>query len=208
METGEKLYLYPLWLRIWHGINAICIILLIISGLSLHYAGRSFLLVDFQTSIVIHNVSGLVVSLNYLLFIIGNLLTKNGKYYRVKAKGLPGRLQKQITYYISGMFKGMEPPFPISEKRKFNPLQKYAYIFVMYVVFPVLIASGIALLFPEIIVERIFQISGIMITAVLHGLMGFIVSIFLLVHLYTASMGKSPLENYKSIVSGWHSASH
>ncbi len=208
MDNGEKLYLYPLWLRIWHGINAICIILLILSGLSLHYAGRSFLLIDFQASITIHNVSGFIVSVNYLLFVLGNLLTKNGKYYRVKIKGLSDRIQKQIQYYISGMFKGMQPPFPISEKRKFNPLQKYSYIVIMYIVFPILIISGFALLFPEIIVEQIFQVSGIMVTAVLHGLMGFIVSIFLLVHLYTASMGKSPLENYKSIVSGWHSTSH
>lgn len=208
MENGEKLYLYPLWLRIWHGINALCIILLIISGLSLHYAGRSFLLIDFQTAITIHNISGFIVSVNYLLFVFGNILTKNGKYYRVKITGLAGRIQKQITYYISGMFKGMNPPFPVSEKRKFNPLQKYAYIFIMYVVLPILIVSGFALLFPEVIVEQIFRVSGIMLTAVLHGVMGFLVSVFLLVHLYVASMGKSPADNYKSILTGWHEASH
>ena len=208
MGNGDKIYLYPLWLRIWHGINAVCIILLIISGLSLHYAGRSFLLIGFQTAIVVHNISGFIVSINYLLFVFGNLLSRNGRYYRVKAKGLAGRIQKQIIYYVSGMFKGMQPPFPISEKRKFNPLQKYAYIFIMYVVFPVLVVSGFALLYPEIIIERLFQVSGIMLTAVLHGLMGFLISVFLLVHLYVASMGKSPADNYKSIISGWHEASH
>jgi thiosulfate reductase cytochrome b subunit len=204
MGTGERLYLYPLWLRIWHGINALCIIALIISGISLHYADRSIFLLDFQTAISVHNFAGVVVSLSYLLFVFGNLLTKNGKYYRVKVQGLSKRIQKQILYYTQGMFKGEQPPFPVSEKRKFNPLQKYAYIFVMYVFLPVLIVTGFALFFPEIIFEQIFQVSGIMITAVLHGMMGFFVFLFLLVHLYVASMGKSPAQNYKSIITGWH----
>jgi thiosulfate reductase cytochrome b subunit len=202
--TGERLYLYPLWLRIWHGINALCIIALIISGISLHYADRSIILLDFPTAISVHNFAGVLVSLSYLVFFFGNLFTKNGKYYRVKVQGLFKRIQKQISYYTQGMFKGEQPPFPVSEKRKFNPLQKYAYIFVMYVFLPVLIITGFALFFPEIIFEQIFQVSGIMITAVLHGIMGFLVFVFLLIHLYVASMGKSPAENYKSILTGWH----
>ncbi len=205
MGTGEKLYLYPVWLRIWHGINALCIIALIISGISLHYSGRTFFLLDFQSAITVHNIAGFVLSISYFLFFFGNLFTKNGKYYRVKIKGLDKRLLKQINYYVFGMFKGEESPFPVSEKRKFNPLQKYAYIFIMYVFMPLLIITGFALFFPEIIIEQIFQISGIMFTAVLHGIIGFFVFVFLLVHLYVASMGKSPGENYKSIITGWHS---
>lgn len=159
---------------------------------------------DFQTAITVHNFAGFILSLSYLLFLFGNLLTKNGKYYRVKVKGLDKRLRKQINYYISGMFKGEESPFPVSEKRKFNPLQKYAYIFVMYLFLPILIITGFALFFPEVILNQVFNISGIMLTAVIHGITGFLVFIFLLVHLYVASMGKSPGENYKSIITGWH----
>ncbi len=204
MGTGERLYLYPLWLRIWHGINALCIIALIVSGISLHYSGRSFLLLDFQSAISVHNFSGFLLSVSYLVFLFGNILSNNGKYYRVKVQGLGKRINKQVSYYISGMFKGEETPFPVSEKRKFNPLQKYSYIFVMYFFVPVLIITGVALFFPEIILEQVFEISGIMLTAVVHGVTGFLVFIFLLVHLYVASMGKSPGENYKSIITGWH----
>ena len=204
MEAGEKLYLYPLWLRIWHGVNAVCIIVLILSGISLHYSGRSFLLIDFRTAITMHNLAGLLLSLNYLVFLSGNILTGNGKHYRVKVQGLAERIRKQVIYYVYGMFKGESAPYPVTAKRKFNPLQKYAYVFVMYVVLPVLIISGVALLFPEIIFESIFRVSGIMITAILHGAMGFLVFVFLLVHLYVASLGKSPARNYKSIITGWH----
>jgi thiosulfate reductase cytochrome b subunit len=204
MGKGEKLYLYPLWLRIWHGINAFGILALIYSGISLHYSERGALLLSFETAISVHNISGFIVALSYFIFLFGNILTKNGKYYRVKVQGLQNRLMKQIKYYTSGMFKGEESPFPISEKRKFNPLQKYSYLFVMYVFMPVLIITGVALFFPEMIFDRVFNTSGVMITAVLHGVTGFLIFVFLFVHVYVASMGKPPSKNYKSIITGWH----
>lgn len=204
MENGKKLYLYPLWLRFWHGINALGILALIFSGISLHYSDRGAFLLNFETAIAVHNVAGVIVTASYFLFVFGNILTPNGKYYRVKTKGLSKRLTKQIQYYISGMFKGEETPFPISEKRKFNPLQKYSYIFVMYLFLPILIVTGMALFFPEMIIEQVFRVSGVMLTAVIHGVIGFLVFVFLLVHLYVASMGKPPGKNYKSIVTGWH----
>lgn len=204
MENGKKLYLYPLWLRIWHGTNALGILALIFSGISLHYSDRGALLLNFNTAIAVHNIAGFIVTLSYFIFVLGNIITKNGKYYRVKIQGLPKRLKKQIQYYISGMFKEEKSPFPVSEKRKFNPLQKYSYIFVMYLFLPVLIITGVALFYPEMIIEQVFRVSGVMLTAVVHGILGFLVFVFLLVHLYVASMGKPPGKNYKSIITGWH----
>lgn len=203
--SEKKLYLYPLWLRIWHAINAIGIVILIISGISMQYATSNFVLMKFETAINLHNFSGVIVSLSYLLFFLGNFFTKNRKYYRIKPKGLRKRLIKQAKYYASGMFKGESAPFPLSEKRKFNPLQKYSYVAVMYFIFPVVIVSGIGLLFPELIIEDVYGASGVVVTALVHGILGFFIFIFLLIHLYMASMGKSPLDNYRGIITGWHS---
>jgi thiosulfate reductase cytochrome b subunit len=74
----------------------------------------------------------------------------------------------------------------------------------MYLFLPILIVTGIALFFPEMIIEQVFRISGIMLTAIIHGVIGFLVFVFLLIHLYVASMGKPPGKNYKSIITGWH----
>lgn len=201
---NNKIYLYPIWLRIWHGINAIGIILLILTGVRLQYSELSLMPMDFKLAVQLHNIFGIIVTVNYFIFFIGNLITPNKKYYKIKPKGLVKRLTKQVDYYISGLFKGEESPFPISEKRKFNPLQKYAYIFVMYVFVPVAIVTGIALLFPELIIEKVYSVSGIFLTAVLHGSVGFLISIFLLIHLYVASIGKNPLDNFRSIINGYH----
>ena len=198
-----KLYFYPVWLRIWHAINALGIILLIITGISMQ-SGVDSTLINFKWAVNIHNISGIVVSANYLLFFIGNLITKNIKFYLIKPMGFVKRPIKQAYYYAYGMFRGMKAPYPLSEKRKFNPLQKYAYVAVMYFFVPLVIISGFALLFPEIIIEKIYSLSGVFLTAVTHSAVGFFISVFLIIHLYVASIGKSPAENFKSIITGWH----
>ena len=202
-SKNTKLYFYPVWLRIWHAVNALGIILLIITGFSLQ-SGIDGSFINFKLAVNIHNISGIVVTANYLLFFIGNIVTQNIKFYLIKPMGFIKRPMKQAYYYVWGMFHGMKAPYPLSEKRKFNPLQKYAYVAVMYLVLPIVIITGFALLFPEIILEKVYALSGVFITAVTHSAGGFFISIFLIIHLYVASIGKSPAENFKSIINGWH----
>jgi thiosulfate reductase cytochrome b subunit len=204
MTANQKLYFYPVWLRIWHGLNAIGILTLIFSGISMQSSIESAHLLSFKTVINLHNMAGILVTLSYFLYFVGNLVTPNGKFYIIKPKGFLKRPIQQAIYYAWGMFHGMKAPYPISEKRKFNPLQKYAYVLVMYMAVPVVIITGFALLFPEIIIDQVYTFSGVFVTAVLHSTMGFFISIFLVVHLYIASIGKSPVENFKSILTGWH----
>ena len=205
--ASEKLYFYPVWLRIWHGINAFGILILIITGISMHWSVTSPL-IGFKSAVLFHNIAGIAVAFSYVLFFTGNLFTSNGLQYKVRMKGLRKKLIKQLRYYMFGMFKKEQPPFPPSLKRKFNPLQKYSYIFVMYLLLPLLILTGSALMFPEVIVEKVFGISGIFLTAVFHSVLGFLVSLFLIIHLYVASIGKNPLGNYKSILTGWQDIDH
>jgi len=204
MATEGKIYLYPVWLRIWHAINALGILVLIYTGLNMQFAKPGFELIRFDLAVTLHNFAGIVVSISYLLFFIGNMVTSNKKYYRIKPKGLGKRLFKQLRYYVFGLFKNEEPPYPISEKRKFNPIQKYTYVAVMYLLVPVIIITGIALLFPELIIEEAYKMSGIFLTALLHAIIGFFISIFLIIHLYFATIGKKPVSNFISIVTGWH----
>lgn len=204
MTAENKIYFYPVWLRIWHGINALGILILIITGINMQYSNPKFELINFQFTVNLHNIAGILVAINYLLFFYGNILTSNKKYYRLKLKGLFKRLNLQIGYYTSGLFKHEQPPFPLSEKRKFNPMQKVAYLLVMYFFVPGLIITGLALLFPETIIENVYTVSGIFLTAIFHASLGFLVSIFLIVHLYVASIGKHPFNNFKSIINGYH----
>jgi len=199
----EQIYFYPLWIRIWHFLNALLCLLLIFSGFSLQYSNPEFSFIKFRLAVSMHNFSGVSLTISYFLFFLGNYFTENGKFYRLKFKGLRLRLWKQLRYYAYGYFVNEESPFPVSKSNKFNPLQQISYIVATYLALPLLFITGWALMFPEFIVKKFLGISGIFLTAQLHILMAFLVTLFLIIHLYVSTMGKSPLSNFKSIITGW-----
>jgi thiosulfate reductase cytochrome b subunit len=145
-----------------------------------------------------------VLILNYIFFVTGNLLTNNGRYYRIGEKGSLSNIGKQLKYYSWGMFKGEKHPFPVTEERKFNPLQKLTYVLAMYVAVPLLIISGIGLLLPEITITTFFGVSGLILTDILHITMGFLLTIFMIIHIYTCTLGARPTSLFRGIITGYH----
>jgi thiosulfate reductase cytochrome b subunit len=202
------MYLYPKWIRLWHVLNALLFIILIITGLSMQYTdkGNSTYVVGFAKAVRMHNFAATVLIINYLIFVIGNFLTKNGKYYRISRKNFVSDLVTQFKFYASGMFKGEKHPFPVTEDRKFNPLQKITYVLALYVAVPLLIISGIGLLLPEITIRSVFGVSGLILTDILHITMGFFLSIFMIVHIYTCTLGHKPTSLFRGIITGYHAS--
>ncbi len=200
------MYLYPKWIRAWHVVNAVIFLILIVTGLSMQYTDKenASYVVGFAKAVRIHNFAAIVLVLNYIIFVTGNLLTKNGNYYRFRRKNFISDLVKQFIYYSSGMFKGEKHPFPVTEERKFNPLQKITYVLALYVAIPLLIISGIGLLLPEITITTFFGISGLILTDILHITMGFFLSIFMIIHIYTCTLGHKPTSLFRGIITGYH----
>jgi thiosulfate reductase cytochrome b subunit len=74
----------------------------------------------------------------------------------------------------------------------------------MYVAMPLLILSGIGLFFPEITIDRFIGISGLILTDVLHITMGFFLSIFMIIHIYTCTLGSTPTSLFTGMITGYH----
>lgn len=201
-----RLYLYPKWIRAWHVLNAILFLILIVTGLSMQYTGKHdyVLVVGFARAVKWHNIAAILLTFNYVVFVTGNVLTRNGRYYRIEKKHFIADLWAQLKYYSGGMFRKEKHPFPVTEERKFNPLQKLTYVLAMYIALPLLIISGIGLLLPEITINRFFGISGLILTDLLHITMGFTLSVFMLVHIYTCTLGHKPGSLFKGMVTGYH----
>jgi thiosulfate reductase cytochrome b subunit len=200
----SKVYLYPVWIRLWHITNALMFILLIATGISLHFSSMDNNLIRFDIAVGIHNVAAIIVTFNYGIFVIGNMVTKNGGYYRKWRKNLVVNLWKQFQFYAVGIFQKKPHPFPISEAQKFNPLQKFSYVIVMYFGMPLLILSGLGLMFPSLIAYKVFNISGLVFYDVLHIIVGFVLSLFLVIHIYTCTLGDKPGTLFKSMINGYH----
>ncbi len=129
----NKIYIYPRYIRFWHMLNALLMLILILTGLSMQYSSFNGSLIPFSLSVQMHNISGILLAASYLLFLIGNTLSGNGKHYRLQWQGLRKRIFIQGRYYLYGYFKKQSPPFPVSSNNKFNPLQAITYVMVMYI---------------------------------------------------------------------------
>ena len=197
----QKVYYYPVWLRIWHMINALMFLFLIITGLSMQYG---LFKIRFDYAVTIHNVCGIVLTISYMYYFVANFIIGNLKFYRIKFSGLYKNLAIQFRFYTIGIFRNEKAPFPLTTKRKFNPLQKLSYVGVMYIIVPLIIFSGLALLFPQIIYNRVLGVPGIVLTDLVHVMAGFLGSIFMIIHVYFCTIGAKPSANFKSIVSGYH----
>lgn len=202
------MYLYPVWVRLWHVLNAVLIIILVITGISMQYTDKenSFFIVGFAKAIKWHNVSAVILTFNYILFVAGNIISGNGRYYWLSRKNFLSDLGKQLRYYSWGMFKGEKHPFPVTTERKFNPLQKVTYTLTMYVALPLVIISGLGLMFPETTIDRIFGTSGLILTDILHITMGFLISVFVIIHIYTCTLGARTFSSFRGMITGYHEA--
>jgi len=201
--ASERLYLYPVWIRIWHMTNALLCLILIVTGLSMQFSNPSAG-VRFNAAVSVHNIAGIILAISYCLFFFGNLFTPNGIYYVMPVKGFIRRNLLQLRYYTFGIFRKEPPPFPVDQENKFNPLQQVTYVVLMYGIVPVVILTGLGLLFPGLIVSEFFGFSGLDLTDFLHIAAGFTISIIMCVHVYFCTIGKNPASNFKSMINGYH----
>jgi thiosulfate reductase cytochrome b subunit len=179
-------------------------ILLFVSGISLHYADSSVISIGFSASMFVHNISGVILSLNYLFYFIFNLISGNYKHYLPKFKNFFKEILIQTRYYLIDIFDKEPHPFPANEKRKFNPLQRLGYLSIMYGMVPLVIITGWLLMFPSLTPDNLFGMGGVWPAAILHIISGFIISIFTLVHIYLGTTGHTLSDLYLGIVTGWH----
>lgn len=200
----EPIYFYPIWVRLWHLTNALMFLVLICTGLCLQYSGSEYSLIPFNYAVTLHNITGIILCLSYVFYLFANRFTSNGNYYQFHLKGMIDRVIKQMRYYSYGIFKKESAPFPITQERKFNPLQKLSYVFVMYFFMPIVIISGFGLFFPELLPDKILGIGGIHLTDLFHIITGFILTVFMVVHIYFCTIGTTPWSNFKSMINGWH----
>lgn len=201
----NSIYLYPFWLRTWHWLNAILFLALVVSGASMHFGGLGWLM-PFDAARVLHNVCGMLLTVAWILFVITNAKTSNRRHYRLKLSGLIGQLAAQIRYYAYGIFRGEPHPFHVTEALKFNVLQQLSYLGVMYGLMPLLILSGWAFLYSVYLPETLFGLGSVWVVAMLHLSVAYLLTLFLLVHVYIITTGETPLTNLHAMLSGWHRA--
>ena len=203
-DSAEKVKMYPVWLRLWHWSNAILFVVLAYTGVRLHFGQRRGPIMSFETAFDVHNLAGSLLVVFGVLFFVGNVLGRNQNQYLSRPiDGLRGII-RQLRWYLIGIFKGEPHPYHVSTEHKFNPLQHLTYVGVMYVMVPLLILSGVALLFPGFLPEDVFGYPGVFWMAAIHWILAAAGILFIVGHLYLGSMGDKVRDLYAAMLDGYH----
>ncbi len=69
-----------------------------------------------------------------------------------------------------------------------------------------LIVSGFLFMFPEYLPDRLFGMGGVWPIAVIHYLLAVLLTVFLVGHVYMATVGETVLSDIKMMITGWHNS--
>lgn len=198
--TVKRLYLHPPLERFWHAIHTLCILLLILTGINLRFPQVHIF--GLRIAVNLHNVLGQILTVDFIFWVPYLVITGRYKYYVPRrSRDLVGGLIRQARFYGLDVFRGGSHPFEVTEEHKFNPLQKWAYVGVMFGMVPLLVITGIGLMMPE----RLDGMTGgyAHLVALVHRLMAYFSAAFVASHIYMATMGYTPFDAFKSMVTGW-----
>jgi thiosulfate reductase cytochrome b subunit len=197
----KEAFLHPIPIRIWHWINASLIFFLIITGTQLRFSW--VLIFQYNHTVYLHKTVGFVLIGSFLYWLVFCLITGGfNKHYMFHMRDAKG-LMRQSFYYTFSMFKGAKNPFTPSAHERFNPLQKIAYLSLMLILTPIIIITGI--LFSDIVyfLNIINLIGGVRILDAIHVATGYAFLLYLIVHLYMATLGYRIISHIKAMMTGY-----
>lgn len=195
---AHRVFVYPGFVRVSHWINALLFLTLFYTGFAIH-APEAFWSLDLGTATTVHDAAGILLLLNYAVFLAVSVTTGDIRQYLPCPQGLFGRLFAQARYYLYGIFKGEKHPFATTRESRFNPLQQITYLVVYIVGMPLLLLSGLLLLVPDLAagLDRSCLARIHFGIAILYG-------IFLVVHVYLATTGHRVSSLFKGMINGHH----
>ncbi len=205
MADNKMMYIHPAPVRVWHWINAVGFIILILTGIQIRFA-EVLNLFSLEEAVKIHNYVGFVVIAAYGLWVTYYFGTGKIKLYFPNPRTFVPDVARQIKYYGSGIFKGEPNPHHMTPENKFNALQQKAYIGIMFVILPAHMITGLFLWRVKKFENYIELLGGIKIVSTIHVLLFFFFATFIFVHAYLATLGHTPLAHFKAMFTGFEEA--
>ena len=203
-DRHRKIYLHPLPVRLWHWLNALGFVLLIITGFQIRYVDLLSLM-SFEAAVHLHNWVGFVVIANWFLWFVYYLFSERVTSYHPDLDPVSffRRYFRQAGYYSWGYFHGEERPHQVKPHDKFNPMQKLTYQFVMFISAPVTFLTGLMMWDVQRFSGLIEMVGGIRVVNTVHVLMFILFVMFILVHAYMGFLGAKPSSHFKEMFTGY-----
>lgn len=196
---SERIYLFTRFERFWHWMQAALIITLLVTGFAIH---GSHGLLDFRTAVEVHELAAWLLIGLWGLAIFWHFTTGQWKHYVPTLSNI----DRMVKYYAYGIFIGAPHPYKVTVERKHNPLQRIAYLGVKLLINPLVWVSGLVYLFWGRLQPLMPDGLGLQQVAQLHTLGAFLMLAFLIIHVYLATAGHTPMAHIKAMITGWEDA--
>jgi thiosulfate reductase cytochrome b subunit len=199
-----RIYVHPLPVRIWHWINALGFVAMIVTGFQIRYIGLIDLM-SFRTAVVLHNWTGFILIGNFFVWLLFYLFSDKIRVYHPELS--PTKYFKesfrQLQYYGYGIFKGNPNPYHISIYRKFNPLQATTYQIIMPLLVPLQFYTGVLLWDIKRFSGMIDMLGGVRVVDTAHVLIFIFFVAFIFIHPYLTTLGHTRTAHLKAMFTGY-----
>lgn len=184
----------PLWIRLWHWAIAVLFVVLLVTGVVLTYSTAEFALMNYALADRLHQVLGIAFSILFGLFVVVAGVSGYWRRYLRQSQGLGTRIHLHGSNVVAGdavaQEEGREGKSRVELSRGLLFLvQQLLSIVSVAVLSPLLVVTGIALLFPELAPTEILGADGLWAFALAHYWVGLAGALFLLFHAYIATVG-------------------
>jgi thiosulfate reductase cytochrome b subunit len=201
-RATERVYMYGTYERVWHWLMATSVLVLLLTGLSIHFPD-GFAILPYATAVFLHNVAAGVFTANAFLSLFYNVASSEIRQFIPQRAGFVPRVLLQVRYYLKGIFERAAHPLAKTPSNKLNPLQQVAYFGLLNVLFPLQIATGALLWAAGRWPALVEPLGGLTVLGPLHNLGSWLFLAFLVMHVYLTTTGHTPTSNLKAMIDGW-----
>jgi len=198
----NRVEMFTLYERIWHWVQAVTVIMLMITGMQIHWPEIRFPF-GFVQATWVHEVLAIFTIANAFLSLFYHLSTGAIRQFIPKPSDFFSMGIVQTKYYLYGIFRGESHPMAHGPGNKLNVLQQMTYLFVLNVVLPLQVVSGIILWKAHVWQGFVEQLGGLKNVAGVHIVCAWFFGSFLVGHIYMATTGRTPTSLTKAMVVGY-----
>lgn len=198
----HRAYIYDAYERLWHWLQALSIIILILTGMIIHKP-HIFGIFSFPYMVGVHNVVGFILLINAALALFYNLASGEIRQYLPEPKGFIGRTMAQAMYYSKGIFEGKPHPIEKTHEHKMNPLQQVTYLAILNILLPAQVITGVLIWGAQRWPELAQLFGGLPVLAPIHTLVAWAFATFIVMHVYLTTTGHTPTGGIQAMVEGW-----
>jgi Ni/Fe-hydrogenase b-type cytochrome subunit len=200
-HAGDAVYMYSAYERFWHWLQSLAILILLVTGLEIHFSAVNLL--GFALAVSVHNIVGFIVVANAVFAAFYHLASGEIQHYLPEPAGFFGQAIAQLRYYLGGIFRGEAHPFEKRPDRKLNPLQQLTYLSILNILLPVQIVTGVLIWGAQRWAAVDAALGGLTVLAPIHALGAWMFAAFLLLHIYLTTTGPTPTAHIQAMLHGW-----